>query len=146
MTVRPTADGVAGETGGMWWQETFECSSCKGVVVHDVMEKIGSLRESWSIEQSPNSATAGTKLHCPACDALLVSAWLPEARPAPVTTFDADRPAVAVRLTDHLCIGCNTRYVLNERVEVTWRKADEVSTGTVQLSAIASPLPYSRTR
>ncbi len=146
MTVRPTVDGVEGETGGMWWQETFECSSCGGVIKHDVMEKIGSLRESWRIETLPNHAAAATELHCPACDALLVSAWVPEARPAPATTFDATRPASAARVTDHLCMGCNARYVLEERVEVTWRKADEMSAGHTVLSAIASPLPYSRSR
>jgi hypothetical protein len=146
MTIRPTVDGIEGETGGMWWQETLECSSCGGVVVHDVMEKIGSLRESWHIEQSPKQATAWTKLHCPGCDARLVSASPPEARPAPTTTFDAGRPASAVRRIDHLCMGCSTRYELEERVEVTWRKADEVSADHTVLSAIASPLPYSRSR
>jgi len=139
MTTRPTVDGTEGETGGRWWQERFECSSCAGVVVHDVMEKIGNSRETWCIEELPKHATAGTELHCPACDALLVSACPPEARPAPTTTFRADLPASAVRVTDHLCMGCNTRYVLDERVEVSWRKADDGS-------AIASPLPYSRSR
>src|SRR5690348_6488110 len=92
LTPRPTFDGGEGETGGMWWQTTLDCSSCGGVLVHDVIEKIGIVHEEWRIEESPKHATAATaetQLHCPGCDAVLVSAQPPDARPAPTTTFHA---------------------------------------------------------
>ncbi len=74
MAIRPTVENAEGETGGMWRQDKFECASCGGAVVHDVFLKIGSTRESWRIEHLPARATSHTTLHCPACDALLVSA------------------------------------------------------------------------
>ena len=116
---------MVGETGGMWWKEILECSACAAVIVHDVMEKIGSLRESWRIERMGTQPTANTTLHCPECDGLLASAEPPWSRPAPVTSFEAERAAVATREIDHACVACGLRYRLNERAEVTWRNAED---------------------
>ena len=139
MTRRPTVEGVEGETGGSWRQDKLECASCTAVVVHDVFEKIGSMRESWRIERSPTRVTTPTSFHCPTCDASLASARPPDAQHAPATTFDAGKPARGERKTDHVCTGCDARYVLDEEVNTTWRKADD---GAV----IASPRPYPRSR
>lgn len=96
----------------------------------DVFEKIGTMRESWRIERVPTQATRRTTVRCPSCEAPLVE---------PATTFFANQPALITRSTDHLCIDCDARYVLDERVSATWRKADDGS-------PIASPLRYRRSR
>lgn len=137
MSPRPTVDGVEGETGGMWHQQTLECATCGGAVAHDVILKIGSTRESWHIKQMPTQPTRRTTLHCPACDAQLVSAWPPDAQPVPATSFDADRPARAERRSDHRCVGCDARYVLDEEVEVRWFTQGDGA-------PIASPRTYPR--
>lgn len=139
MALRPTVEGVEGETGGMWRQDKFECTGCTAVIVHDVFEKIGSMRESWRIERPPTRVTTPTSLHCPTCDASLASARPPDAQHAPATSFDADKPARGERQTEHLCTVCGVRYVLDEEVNTTWRNADGGA-------GIASPLPYPRSR
>lgn len=139
MTRRLTVNPMEGETGGIWRQEKFECASCAAVVVHDVVEKIGNMRESWSIERAPSCVTTPTSFHCPTCDASLASARPPDAPYAPATSFDPGKPARGERRTDHLCTGYDARYVLGEEVKTTWRKADDGA-------AIASPLPYPSSR
>lgn len=137
ITVQPSVKQAEGETGGMWQHEKLECVTCGCVIVHDVFEKIGSVREAWSIERLPANAAARTALHCPACDAQLLSAWPRDVRPAPATSFSAERAAQAERRTEHVCTGCQARYILHERVETQWRTADDGA-------AIASPRPYPR--
>lgn len=137
VTIRPVAGPSEGETGGFWKQDELECAGCGGIVVHDLVEKIGDLRESWHIKRLPASASVQSALHCPACDARLVSAWPPDARPAPVTSFRADAPAHALRRTEHACMSCQARYVLDEQLESTWSGRDDGK-------PIQSPRPYPR--
>jgi hypothetical protein len=139
MTVLSSNKQTEGETGGMWQREKLECATCGCQVVHEVFEKIGSVREAWSFERLSANPTARTALHCPVCDASLVSAWPQDARPAPATSFSAERAAHGERRTDYVCADCLARYIVHERVDTEWRTADSGA-------AIASPRPYPRSK
>ena len=139
ISVESSSEQTEGETGGIWQREKFECATCGAVVVHDLFEKIGNVRETWSIERVPANATARTALHCPVCDVRLVSAWPRDMRPAPATSFSAERAAQGERRTEHVCTGCQARFILHERVETEWRTADGGA-------ALASPRPYPRSK
>lgn len=138
ITVQSSIKQTEGETGGTWQHENLQCITCGCELVHDVFEKIGSMRETWGIEHVPANPSARTALHCPACDAQLVSACPPDVRPAPATTISAERAAQGERRTEYVCTGCRARYTLHERVDTQWRTADG--------AAIASPRPYPRSK
>jgi hypothetical protein len=136
MTSRPVGGSSNGETGGIWQVERYECGTCGGAVDRDVTEKIGQIRERWRIKQLPAAVTPRGALHCPGCDSVLVSAWPPDVRPVPITTFTVDFGR-AERRTEHACPGCDARFEMVEHVETSW---------TTNGALVASPRPYPRSR
>jgi hypothetical protein len=134
LTERVIVPGMEGETGGIWQKQAYDCGGCGAGIVHDVMMKIGTVREQWKFERVPTTTTRRSTLHCPACDVALISAWPPGLPPYAVTSFSAEHRCTSERTTEHACLGCGERYELVEQVDTTWYG----SGGT----RIATPRPY----
>jgi hypothetical protein len=134
LTERVSVPGREGETGGLWEQQAYDCAGCGASVVHDMVMKIGAVREEWKFGRAPTTTTRRTKLHCPACDVALISAWPPGFPPYAVTGFSPEQRCESVRTTEHACVACGERYHLVEVVDTTWYGGD----GT----QLATPRPY----
>lgn len=111
------------DTGGFWYRHQFECSSCTGSIVHDVVEKIGHLREHWMFDSVPASPTRRSAQLCRVCDEAMISARPQDAAPRSAISLVIDMPAHTARRCDHLCCGCGARVVLNETMTTTWTDA-----------------------
>src|SRR5262245_27424721 len=124
MSGRRTAESE-GETGGYWTRSEYECKQCGGTFVHDLTSKIGQGTEAWEIAGATAPRALRGRQHCPECDALLISAWPPDAFAEPATGFRSEVPSRNERRTDHVCAGCGARYILCESIESVWLRASD---------------------